>query len=241
MAASCPLNVTFYACDFGERFLGCCVNDSPAYTCTHGCLQEDLLPASFEKENYDDITRAACTSGDWWSCANTTPPFLGCCLSDPCLGGCPPSDLRAAIFSPNQTDNPLYSAIPDTPAAASSAPIAALPTPVHTTGATHSATTSPPPTHKNAIGRIVGGVIGGIVIMAGIFLGVVLLYRRLRSQRHKGSDSPGTGEKGSIQGTYQNSLVKALISATDILQELYIEAQPYQVFIARRTKHPMRS
>lgn len=213
MAASCPLNITFYACDFGERFLGCCVNGSPADTCTHGCPQEDLLPASFEKEGYDYITRAACTSGDWWSCANTVPPFLGCCLSNPCLDRCPPGDLRAAIFSQNQTDSPLYSAIHDTPAAASSTSIAAAsPTPVLTTGAAQSAAASPLPIRKNSTGEIVGGVIGGIAAVAGILLGVILLYRRLKSQGHKGSDLPGTNEKGSIEGTYKRPYDCAYIS-----------------------------
>ena len=207
MAASCPLNVTFYACDFGERFLGCCKNGSPADTCTHGCPQENLLPASFETEYYDYITKAACTSGDWWSCENTASPFLGCCLSDPCLDGCPSSDLRAAIFSQNQTGNPLYSAIPYTPAAtastiSSSASIAAPSTPVHTTSAVHSATTSASSIHKNLTGIITGGIIGGIVAVAGILFGALLLYRRLKYQEHKGSDPSGTNEEGSIKGTH---------------------------------------
>ena len=207
MAASCPLNVTFYACDFGERFLGCCLNGTPADTCTHGCPHEDLLPASFEEEYYSYTTRSACTSGDWWSCKSTTPPFLGCCLSNPCQGGCPPSDLRAAIFTPNQTGNPLYSAILGTPAttsstALSSASIKALPNPVHTAGATRSATTGPSPISKNSIGELVGGIVGGMVAVAGVLLGVLLLYRRLKSRGQKGLDPPGTNELGCVKGTH---------------------------------------
>lgn len=206
IAASCPSNVTFYACDFGERFLGCCENGSPASTCTNGCPQEDLLPATFEEENYDYITQAACTRGDWWSCANISPPFLGCCLSNPCLSGCPPSNLTAAIFSQNQTDNPLYSAILNAPAAASSttsfftSTTASL-TLVPTTSATHSVTNSPSSIHNNTTREIVGGVVGSIVAVGGIFVGVLLLYRRLKSQGYKGSDLTGTNLKGSIKGT----------------------------------------
>ena len=207
MAASCPLNVPFYACDFGERFLGCCSNGSSADTCLHGCPQENLLPASFEEEYYSYTTRSACTSGDWWSCTSTAPPFLGCCLSNPCQSGCPLSDLRAAIFSPNQTGNPLYSAILSTPAAASSTALSstsinALPDPVYTAGATHSATTGPSPVRKNSIGELVGVIVGGIVAVAGVLLGVLLLYRRLKSVRHKGSDPPGTNEMGCIKGSH---------------------------------------
>lgn len=217
IAASSPFNVTFYACDFGERFLGCCENGSPASTCTNGCPQEDLLPASFEKVYYDYVTRAACTRGDWWSCANISPPFLGCCLSNPCLGGCPPSDLTAAIFSLNQTDNPLYSAIPHAPAAASSTTssstsTAASSTPVRTTGAAHSAITNPSPIQKNSTRRVVGDVVGAVLAVGVIFIGVLLLYRRLKSQAYKGSDSTGTNGKGSIKGILLNSLTIAASS-----------------------------
>ena len=206
IAASCPLNVTFYACDFGDRFLGCCENGSPANICTNGCPQEDLLPATFEEKYYDYVTRAACTRGDWWSCANVSPPFLGCCLSNPCLGGCPPSDLTAAIFSQNQTDNPLYSAISDAPAAASSTTssstsTAASSTSVRTTGAARSATTRPSSTHKKSTEGIVGGVVGSILALGAIFIGVLMLLRRKKSQGYKGSTSTRTNEKGGIKGT----------------------------------------
>ena len=207
MAASCPLNVTFYACDFGERFLGCCLNGSPADTCTHGCPQEDLLAASFKEEDYSYTTRSACTSGDWWSCTSTAPPFLGCCLSNPCQGGCPPGDLRAAIFTPNQTGNPLYSAILGTPATASSTALSpasmnALPNPVHTVGATHTTTAGPSPFRKNSIGELVGGIVGGILAGVSVLLGVLLLYRRRKYVRHTGSDPPGTHEMGCIEGNH---------------------------------------
>lgn len=202
IAATCPLNVTFYACDFGKRFLGCCENSSPADTCTNGCPQEDLLPASFEKEYFDYITRAACTRGIWWSCANTSPPFLGCCLSNPCLGGCPPGDLTAAIFSQNQTNNPLYSAIPDASnIASSSTSTSTSSAPDRTRGAAHSATTSPSPIHKNSTREIVGVVLGGTVAVGLISIGVLLLYRHLKSQGYKGSDSGGTNVKRGIKGT----------------------------------------
>ena len=205
IAATCPLNITFYACEFGERFLGCCANGSPADTCTTGCPQEDLLPATFEKEYYDYTTSAACTQGSWWSCENTSPPFLGCCLSNPCLSGCPATDLRAAIFSPNQTDNPLYSANLDASIAASSTTSfstskAASSTSFHATEAVHSTSTSPP-IHKNPTKELVGAVTGGIVAVGFIFIVVLLLYRRLNSQRKMGSHSTGRIESGSIKGT----------------------------------------
>ena len=206
IAATCPLNVTFYACDFGERFLGCCANGSPADTCTAGCPQEDLLPASFEKEYYAYTTSAACTQGNWWSCEDTLPPFLGCCLSNPCLSGCPATDLRAAIFSPNQTDNPLYSANLDTSTAASSTTSsstsnAASSTSLHAPGAVHSTITSPSLIHKNPTKEIVGAVTGGIVAVGFIFIVMLLLYRRLRSQRKTDSHSTRRVESGSIKGT----------------------------------------
>ncbi len=206
IAASCPLNATFYACDFGERFLGCCADGSPTNICNHGCPQENLLPATFEKRYYDYVARAACTSGDWWSCANISPLFLGCCLTNPCLAGCPPSDLTAAIFPQNQTDNALYSAIPNAAAASflttsSSITTVASSTPAVPSGATHSATSSPSPIHENSTGKIVGGVVGGVIAVAGILFGLLLLYRHLWSSKDILSDSSGANEKGSIKGT----------------------------------------
>ena len=206
IAASCPLNVTFHACDFGARFLGCCDNGSTADTCINGCPQQNLLPATFDPEYYDYVTKAACTSGDWWSCASTSPPFLGCCLSNPCLDGCPPNDLTAAIFSENQTDNPLYSAIPAALTSASltttsSTSTAASSTLDRTTGAAPPAAISSSSAHKNSTGEIAGVVSGGIVGLGCVLIGALLLYRRSKSQRFKGSDSPGSNDEGGTKST----------------------------------------
>ena len=206
VATSCPLNITFYACDFGERFLGCCENGSPTDTCTNGCPQEDLLPASFDKEYYNYITKTACTRGDWWSCEDTSPPFLGCCLSNPCLDGCPPGDLTAAIFSQNQTSNPLYSAIPDPPTTASSKippsnSTVAPSTSVHAMGAVPSASTNSSPVHKKSTRTLVGAIIGSILALVGLLVGGLLLYRRLKSQGYKRSKSTETDENEGNKGT----------------------------------------
>ena len=244
IAITCPLNVTFYACDFGERFLGCCENGSAADTCTNGCPQQDLLAASFEKQYYDGITASACTRGEWWTCENTLPPFLGCCLSNPCLSGCPPSDLTAAIFSQNQTNNPLYSAITTAIVATSSMAspsfsTAAPSTPLQTTGAAHSATTRPLSIKRTSTRGIVGGVVGSVVAVVAIFVGVLLLYRRRKSRGYKGSDSTGTNEIENIKGNFTKQPCNCGYSPIDILKIPDFAARRCQKLLAKRTKHLM--
>ncbi|KAG9248984.1 hypothetical protein BJ878DRAFT_485672 [Calycina marina] len=47
---------------------------------------------------YNKTLQGSCPKGgDWYTCWNQDPAFLGCCNSDPCNGvGCPASDLRPA-------------------------------------------------------------------------------------------------------------------------------------------------
>lgn len=67
-----------YACDYGKRFLGCCNGVSALDACTDGCPQNDLRPASFEKQYSSEARTAQCSSGgEWYMCPGTTPPFLG--------------------------------------------------------------------------------------------------------------------------------------------------------------------
>ncbi|KAI1865765.1 hypothetical protein JX265_008088 [Neoarthrinium moseri] len=94
---SCPNGGTFYICEASaRRFIGCCDEDP----CSGGlglCNSGSLHAASFDADSYNSIPPESCfSSGLWYTCANASPPFLGCCLSNPCNGGCPESDLTAA-------------------------------------------------------------------------------------------------------------------------------------------------
>lgn len=108
---SCPAGGEFYACDYGWRFVGCCTSEP----CDNGCDGSHLKPSSFLKEKYADIPGALCPGGSlWYKCAGTTPPFMGCCKSDPCKqNGCPAKDLTAATLASNPPEALPYSPIPN--------------------------------------------------------------------------------------------------------------------------------
>lgn len=53
-----------------------------------------------------------------YKCASTSPPFFGCCASDPCQNNrCPHKDLRAAVLAPDRAE-----ATPFGPLASSTTP-----------------------------------------------------------------------------------------------------------------------
>lgn len=195
---SCPSNGTFYACDYGERFLGCCSNENADDTCTNGCPQSGLRAASFPKEDYDNTPVNSCTSGQWWTCADTSPPFLGCCKSNPCLAaGCPMGDLTAAVLSTLDADKAPYSPIqaPVSRSTSSSAASASSASASVSAASTPSSlgvqpTTTSTSSHKIPSGAVAGGVVGG-VLGVGFLVGILICYRRRKARRGSGTDENG--------------------------------------------------
>lgn len=95
---SCPSGGTWYACPRGAGFLGCCASNP----CNNnGCPDGNLKPASFNGSDYGNFPDQECTAGQFYTCANTKPPFLGCCQSEnPCdMGSCSQTNLAAAFLS----------------------------------------------------------------------------------------------------------------------------------------------
>ena len=183
---SCPQGGDWAACNFGSRFVGCCLEASAA--CVEGCSQENLKPASFLKERYPDVTKSVCPTGSkWYTCQSTIPTFMGCCTSDPCAqNGCPSDGLRAAILSSNESEAGPYSAIPD-PAATQTPSISSSPssTPSAKQSASGNATSevSSSSTSHVSIGGVVGGIVGGIAVIALVAALAFFLIRRRRRQR----------------------------------------------------------
>lgn len=109
---TCPQGGRFYTCgDPFVEFFGCC-NSSPCNS-DHGgiCDASDLRPTTFPPLNYKAIPPYGCyghgnDTSDWYVCADTRTPFVGCCASDPCQAdGCPDGDLIMAK-SRNSPDDP---------------------------------------------------------------------------------------------------------------------------------------
>ena len=87
----CPNALLFYTCSFNSEFLGCCRLDP----CVNGCVENDVLPASYEGD-YESAPEGQCPDGSlWYLCDTINPKFMGCCASNACQqGGCPSQDLR---------------------------------------------------------------------------------------------------------------------------------------------------
>lgn len=114
---SCPNDVQFLACDYGTRFLGCCAGRTEEEVCANGCMPEDLESANFDQQYYSYMTPNECNStlraGEWYTCEQTSPPFLGCCATNACsnANGCPLTQLVPAQLSSNDTRAAPFSSI----------------------------------------------------------------------------------------------------------------------------------
>lgn len=87
----CPKGSKFYICeDTWAEFLGCCTKD-PCADGSGMCLLENVRPASFEVDKYASLPAQDCltsSSANWYTCAYTDPPFIGCCDTNACSSGC---------------------------------------------------------------------------------------------------------------------------------------------------------
>lgn len=94
--SSCPLSGTFYVCDGGSEFVGCCDIEP----CTVGCTDGNVEPASFDSIYSGQIPNQDCPSRSrWYTCGDTNPTFLGCCESNACIDGCPAGQVTAGFLS----------------------------------------------------------------------------------------------------------------------------------------------
>ncbi|KAJ3517246.1 hypothetical protein NM208_g14730 [Fusarium decemcellulare] len=106
LGLACPYGGNFYICrDSPTQFIGCCKSD-PCGERKGLCPDEHLRSASFEAKQYNQMLPQACINDNrdvkWYTCAGTTPSFLGCCAVNPCAkGACPARELRAAKLSDN--------------------------------------------------------------------------------------------------------------------------------------------
>ncbi|OQV06908.1 hypothetical protein CLAIMM_11415 [Cladophialophora immunda] len=96
---SCPVGGQWWKCEDVNypTFIGCCSSNP----CSgQMCPSENLYPMGFGPVTapVPDYPNHSCPYGGlWYTCADNSVPFQGCCDSNPCNGqGCPASDLRAA-------------------------------------------------------------------------------------------------------------------------------------------------
>ncbi|KAH7199199.1 hypothetical protein BKA60DRAFT_625778 [Fusarium oxysporum] len=106
---SCPSGGAFHICEGANtEFIGCCTSD-PCAGNKGTCPDGHLRVATFSADTYNDLPRQDCDDPRgteiWYTCRGTSPPFMGCCGSNPCGGGgCNRSELVPAILSSNEND-----------------------------------------------------------------------------------------------------------------------------------------
>ena len=195
-----PAGGGFHACDYGSRFMDCCAFESRVKACDTSILK----PASFLKKEYADIPGALCPRGSlWYKCPGTTPLFVGCCRTNPCLqNGCPSKDLMAAtLVSSSQkawpyisTLNPRFAQYTRSlPVPSALLPTRSLSSPnLPTTTGTTQPSGSESPNYQtrikvDTIGGAIGGVVGGVLV--GIFIGTIFLVHRYRKASKRPSSA----------------------------------------------------
>lgn len=158
----CSSGGDYHACA-STRFVGCC----QANPCVAGgsCNGGDLKPMSFDKNLYSSaFADQECSTGLWYTCSATNPPFVGCCKSNAChaTSGCPDGDLVEGSLS----SNPYYAA-PWLSAATIDATSSAA------QASSSSAATTASSGHKlggGAIAGVVIGVVGVVVLLIAVLL-----------------------------------------------------------------------
>lgn len=180
---SCPSGGIWYACDSGSNFVGCC-NSSP---CKDGCPDGNIEPASFDPAYIGQFPDQECPAGSrWYTCAATSPPFMGCCKSNPCTDGCPVGDLTAgflssnpkiaAAFNPSGGSSSLTSSSP-TSSSASAPSLSCVPAQSSSTSSSQAA-----PSGSSHTGAIAGGVVGGVAAIA-LLIALLVFYCKRKSAK----------------------------------------------------------
>ncbi|EWZ35581.1 uncharacterized protein FOBCDRAFT_322939 [Fusarium oxysporum Fo47] len=165
---SCPNGGSFYICeDDDTQFIGCCVND-PCGRNNGTCPDGDLRATTFNSDKYSQLPQQDCDNSqgvdNWYSCAHTDPPFLGCCSQNACSSGCPRSRLAPAKLSEveNSRLNFLHPSQSESSTASS----------VSTTASTTASSTSTVDANESdglgtgaAAGIAVGASVGGLTVL----------------------------------------------------------------------------
>lgn len=188
---SCPSGGSFYICQNNStEFIGCCTID-PCRDGSGSCPQANLRNASFSADSYDGLKPQECVeeTGLFYTCKYDKPPFLGCCVTNPCASeSCPAGDLVPAKLSSDPAKRDIFL----TTAASSTRSH----TPTAT--ATPSGSSTPTPSGGDIGARLSTGTIAGISVGVAITLvllsgGCVYGFRRgwhARKRKERDSATP---------------------------------------------------
>lgn len=201
LGLSCPDGGSFYICkEAKSRFIGCCT-ENPCTDGTGDCPQSALRYSSFNKDAYRDVPQESCAAphneSTWYTCTGISPPFMGCCASNPCANeGCPAKDLLAARLS----DEPTNAA------------------PFLTSTSTADASSSSDNSSRGlSTGAIVGIAIGSalaVLIVVGILF---FMYRRREKRRRDELAAKVQPNADGTPGIYMPSPYQGESMATPLL------------------------
>lgn len=172
---NCPSGGDFYICEGdATEFIGCCTSN-PCGANNGRCPSGNLRASSFNQDVYADLPQQNCSNSagvkNWYTCAYTSPPFMGCCSESACNDGCPRSKLVPAVLSTNE-NNKLDFLNPDDDSSNTSASASGSATSTGTSSASASASTSA--AADDGEGGLGTGAVAGIAAGSAA-VGVLLL------------------------------------------------------------------
>ncbi|KAL6852167.1 hypothetical protein J3F83DRAFT_756828 [Trichoderma novae-zelandiae] len=230
LGLSCPKAGRFYVCkDQPTGFVGCCTID-PCATADGLCPDDELQPSSFDPGAYSKILAQDCLDPGflWYTCRDSSPPFLGCCSQMACeSAGCPVNKVGAASLAGNKeraapflsggsssSTTASSSASTPTTAGGASAPSTTLSTALSTAaskttgGAPTQDSTQPAAVSRPAHTGLSKGAVAGIAVAAVaavaagcIFVLVSLWLFRQHRKRHS-TNAPAVGGSSGRKDEY---------------------------------------
>ncbi|KAM0521928.1 hypothetical protein ACHAPE_002492 [Trichoderma viride] len=216
LGLTCPESGNFYICeDKPNRFVGCCTVD-PCSTKDGLCPDNAVQPASFDPDVYDQILAQQCVDPGflWYTCRDSSPPFMGCCSQMGCEdNGCPVDKVGVATLSSNakqaapflspdsssstsssSTTSSTYSTTSSTSSTATSTTSSAVSTTLSTATTTNTSQSAAPqqstqtPTDPPSVHKgLDKGAIGGIAVgaVAGVCMLALVALWALRRRNNK--------------------------------------------------------
>ncbi|KAK1244407.1 hypothetical protein MKX07_003206 [Trichoderma sp. CBMAI-0711] len=223
LGLSCPKGGRFYICeDQPTGFVGCCTID-PCAAADGLCPDNHLQPSSFDPDAYSEIRAQDCLDPGflWYTCRDSSPPFLGCCSQMACEpSGCPASKVGAASLAGNkQRAAPFLSggssssrepsSSTTTTTSSESVPSTTLNTSVLSTAASTTGGAPPtqdstqptaavsPPAHPGLSKGAVAGIAVGVIIAVGCVLaGLFFWWFKQHKKRRPSANTPTDGGSG---------------------------------------------
>ena len=199
LKGGCPQGYSWYACTGRNGFLGCCGSDPCGGGGPGSC--SDLAAAGLGDLPYGSFADQACPNGGLFYTCSGPPSFFGCCVSNPCSGGCPQNDLRPAGLQGGQNDftpslvrsvitsstvSTTYSSSTSIATSATSASTTSAPSaPSAIIAGDTTSTVAPAPASRN-VSAIAGGATGGAIVLLALLAILAFLFRRhARSSRRQ--------------------------------------------------------